>query len=137
MLDFASMGSGTDDTSALEWWANNLQLHPTHSKTALYALSCTGNIAGLDWWLHSGLNMLYDKEVLLGATKHGQVAALQWWLDHHFQLEYRFFDIEEALEEETAPNTAETLAFWSKQGYKSDSEVTEWMKVRRLRSNPA
>lgn len=131
VLDFASMGSG--DISALEWWASNMQLGPKHSKTALYALSCTGHIDGLNWWWNSGLALLFDKEVLLGATKHGQVEALQWWLDKGVPLEFRFFDIEEALEEETAPNTTETLNWWAQHGYKADSEVTDWMKVRTLK----
>lgn len=134
VLDFASMGS-TNDTLALDWWLKNMQLQPKHSKTALYALSCSGHIEGLNWWWTSGLPLLFDKEVLLGATKHGQVAALQWWMDRDVSLEFRFFDIEEALEEETAPNTAETLNWWSQHGYQADSEVTEWMKVRTLRQH--
>lgn len=109
-----------------------MHLAPKHSKTALYSLSCTGNVQGLNWWWQSGLPLLFDKEVLLGATKHGQVETLQWWLNRQVDLEFRFFDIEEALEEETAPNTAETLAWWAKHGYMADSEVTDWMQVRKL-----
>ncbi|GJN90488.1 hypothetical protein Rhopal_003499-T1 [Rhodotorula paludigena] len=132
VLDFASM-EGT--TVCLDWWAKS-GLPVRYSRTALYTLSKSGNIALLNWWKNSSYSLLYDKEVLVIATQYGQVAALQWWADSGLDIEYRFFDIEEALEDSVA-NKEETQKWWEARGYDPALSTNAWMKVRNLNDEVA
>jgi len=114
----------------LNWWAKS-GLECKYSKMALYHLSCKGNIALLEWWRTSDFPLLYDKDALVGATKHGQTAALDWWLTSGLKIPYRFFDIEEALED-AVTGTEETQAWWEKRGFSESADLTESAKVRLL-----
>jgi len=130
VLDFASMeGSQV----ALDWWATNSRLHPSHSKTALYHLSCVGNVDSLNWWRDSKFKMLYDKDVIIGATKHGQTQALEWWIDSGLEITYRPFDIEEALEDAINDAARErSQNWWRRHGLSGSSRATEMMRIFKL-----
>jgi len=136
VLDFASMEGST---LTLDWWAANAHLHPKYSKAALYHLSVVGNIACLDWWAKAAtasenrFRLLYDKDVIIGATKHGKIAALQWWLDSGLEITYRGFDIEEALEDaiSTKARTA-SLLWWAKHGLIEDIDAVYMMKLQKF-----
>lgn len=127
-LDFASMEGST---VCLDWWANS-GLPVRYSKAALYSLSKNGNILLLDWWKQSRFTLVYDKEVLINATRYGQTKVLDWWLSSGLDIEYRFFDIEEALEDSCA-RKEETQRWWESLGYNTSLGANTWMKPRNLR----
>lgn len=116
----------------LDWWASS-GLPVRYSKVALHHISKMGNIPLLDWWRahQSRFALAYDKEVLVVATQHGQVAALEWWAASGLDIEYRFFEIEEALEDSVA-NKEETQKWWERRGYDNNLSTNAWMKVRNL-----
>lgn len=128
VLDFASMEGST---VCLDWWASS-GLPVRYSKAALYSLSKNGNVKLLDWWKQSRFNLVYDKEVLINATRYGQTRVLDWWLNSGLDIEYRFFDIEEALEDSVA-NKEETQKWWEGLGYNTGLGANTWMKPRNLR----
>lgn len=116
--------------ACLDWWATS-GLTPRYSKAALFHLSKVGNVALLDWWKASSFPLAFDKEVLVIATRYGQTGALQWWLESGLEIEYRFFDIEEALEDSVA-GKEEAQKWWEKRGYKNVLSGSEWTKPRNL-----
>ncbi|KAM0747488.1 hypothetical protein T439DRAFT_328727 [Meredithblackwellia eburnea MCA 4105] len=128
VLDFASMEGST---ICLDWWSHS-GLPAPYSKTALYHLSRAGNVLLLDWWKSSRHPLLYDKKVLIVATRHGQTSVLTWWKDSGLEVEYRFFDIEEALEDSVAPGGREEAEGWWERetGYDPALSSGEWTKVR-------
>jgi hypothetical protein len=148
VLDFASMARST---LALDWWVRQADLEPRYTKAALYFLSSTGNTRLLSWWREqTRFPLRCDKDVLMTATKHGQVAALQWWADSGLRIEYRLFDVEEALED-SIDGKEEARRWWLGHGYQPEMGVVEsvlrwfspdvgltwalwcrWMKTRRL-----
>lgn len=114
----------------LDWWANS-GLPCRYSKAALYTLSKTGNIPLLTWWLRSRFPLSFDKEVLTIATRFGQTRVLQWWLESGVEIEYRFFDIEEAIEDCVGDRDAVTR-WWEERGYNARMGANQWMRMRKL-----
>ncbi|SGY22806.1 BQ5605_C019g08860 [Microbotryum silenes-dioicae] len=128
VLDYASK-EGT--LEYLDWWANS-GLPCPYSKAALRYISQMGNIALLDWWKHSRFKMDYDKDVILIATRYGQTRSLTWWLESGLDVEYRFFDIEEALED-SVMGKDESQKWWEGLGYDVGMSQTEWTRVRNFK----
>jgi hypothetical protein len=118
-------------TVCLDWWASS-NLPVRYGKTALYHLSQTGNVALLDWWKASRFPLKYDKNVILIATRHGQTKALSWWLESGLDMEYRFFDIEEALEDSVVGKEA-AQEWWEALGYDPAMSANEWTRPRNFR----
>ena len=79
---------------------------------------------------------MYDVEVLKVATKNGHTSALQWWLDSGLDLEYRFFDIEESLEDcclEEGAGRERVELWWERLGWASGMGADAWTRCRNLR----
>ncbi|KAM0791208.1 hypothetical protein ACM66B_005690 [Microbotryomycetes sp. NB124-2] len=133
VLDFASM-EGT--TVTLDWWASS-GLPVRYSKQALHSISRIGNIHLLDWWKASKFRLDYDKEVIIIATRHGQTKALTWWLESGLDLEYRFFDIEAALEDAVVSDGEydAVVKWWEALGYKQSMNASDWSKLRNLKTS--
>lgn len=137
VLDFASMSG---ERQILEWWLAKSQdkdlrrsrgVQAKYSRAAMYHLSCRGDTSLLEWWrTDSGLPLKYDKDVLTGATKHGRVHSLEWWRTSGLELEYRFFDVEEAIEDAVV-GTDDVAAWWRERGFEQGRiTMHDWMKVR-------
>lgn len=130
VLDFASMVKD-GSSRMLDWWKDSSGLKGTYTKMALYHLSCAGNTRLLSWWRDSRLPLVYDKEVLTGATRAGKVHALQWWLDSRLPVNYTFFDVEEAIEDSIA-NREQVEQWWNTRGLRSQGSTPNWTKQRLL-----
>lgn len=112
----------------LDWWSTS-GLECKYSKAALFHLSQTGNVELLDWWKNSRHPLLYTGEVLHAATRHGQTGVLSWWRDSGLDIEYRFFDIEEALED-SVNGKEEAQKWWEAEGYDTGLSTNDWTKIR-------
>jgi hypothetical protein len=121
----------------LDWWANS-SLPCRYSKAALYTLSKSGNLPSLHWWLRSPFPLAYDKEVLSIATRHTRLSVLDFWAqaaeEKKVELEFRFFDIEEALEDCVADEEGKerVLKWWERRGYDAQMGANQWMRMRNL-----
>ncbi|GAA5820426.1 hypothetical protein JCM11251_005621 [Rhodosporidiobolus azoricus] len=132
VLDFASMEGST---VCLDWWARS-GLPCRYSKAALYTLSKSGNLASLNWWATSRFPLAYDKEVLVIATRYARVDVLDWWATTPgLDVEFRFFDIEEALEDCVADEQGKERVqrWWEERGYDPLMGANQWMRMRNLR----
>ncbi|GAA6006770.1 hypothetical protein JCM10207_009091 [Rhodosporidiobolus poonsookiae] len=127
VLDFASMEGST---VCLDWWSSS-GLPCRYTKAALAALSKQGNHLLLTWWLHSRFPLTYDKEVLAIATRYGRVEVLEWWATSGQDVEFRFFDIEEALEDCVASEQAKeaVLRWWERRGYDTGMGANQCVRL--------
>ncbi|GAA5985817.1 hypothetical protein JCM11641_006217, partial [Rhodosporidiobolus odoratus] len=132
VLDFASM-EGSD--VCLEWWSQS-GLPCKYTKAALYSLSKSGNLPLLAWWRSSRFPLAYDKEVLIVATRYARVDVLEWWGNSGLDVEFRFFDVEEALEDCVGCEVEKEKVqdWWEKRGYDTIMGANSWMRMRGLRS---
>ena len=65
--------------------------------------------------------MIFDNQVLVGATKNGHAGVLQWWKDagtnHGLKVEYKTCDIEEAMEDAVGGGgEGEVREWWGRNG---------------------
>ncbi|BGP16216.1 hypothetical protein JCM10213_007073 [Rhodosporidiobolus nylandii] len=131
VLDFASMEGST---VCLDWWSTS-GLPCKYSKAALYTLSKLGNLRSLTWWLSSPFPLAYDAQVLVIATRYARVDVLEWWASSGLDVEFRFFDIEEALEDCVADGEGKerVVRWWERRGYDTIMGANQWMRLRNLR----
>ncbi|GAA5850325.1 hypothetical protein JCM8547_001832 [Rhodosporidiobolus lusitaniae] len=132
VLDFASMEGST---VCLDWWASS-GLPCRYSKAALYTLSKSSNLPLLTWWRNSRFPLAYDKEVLVIATRYARTDVLDWWATSGLDVEFRFFDIEEALEDCVADEEGKgrVQRWWEGRGYDAQMGANQWMRMRNLNS---
>ncbi|GAA5991281.1 hypothetical protein JCM11641_000411, partial [Rhodosporidiobolus odoratus] len=133
----------------LDFWLNSgLPLH--YSEAALSSATIKRQVPTLECWKKSGLklrignvldfaSMEGSDEVLVIATRYARVEALEWWAQSGLAVEFRFFDIEEALEDCLAAEgeKEKTLAWWEARGYDTIMGANAWMRMRGLRENMA
>jgi hypothetical protein len=121
----------------LKWWANSgIPFH--HEETLAKLASTHGHVHLLEYW-HSlrGEKMLFDNQVLVGATKMGHRDVLEWWKRSGLRVEYKTCDIEEALEDgDEGPRGEEVKRWWARNGLNLGVGTTEWMMTKQLRSEP-
>lgn len=73
--------------SVLEWWGNAREKYPDiFSKPSKFALaeavdgaSRNGQVASLDWWLHSGMPLEFTEAALELASAKNHLDVLSWW----------------------------------------------------------
>lgn len=122
-------------TICLDWWASS-GLPARYTNVALSHLSRVGNVPLLDWWKTSRFALKYSKEVILIATKHGQTEALTWWLESGLDISYKFFDIEEAIEDEVVGRRKEVESWWARLGYDEENmRADDWTKTRNFKTD--
>jgi len=78
-------------TAVLSWWKYALEQHPdvfsspkpSSIAEAIDGASRNGQVASLDWWLHSGLPLEYTEAALEMASAKNQLNVLAWWKTQH------------------------------------------------------
>jgi len=85
------------------------------------------------WHAVKGSKMIFDNQVLVGATKMGHVNVLEWWKQSGLRVEYKTCDIEEALEDGIEGRKGmEVRRWWARNGLNLGVGTSEWMKPKVL-----
>ena len=85
----------------------------------------------LQWWLESGLQVIFDQDALVGATKHNRPEVLEWWDKSGLPIQYRMCDIEEALEDAIGGGE-KAREWWRRKGIDFNANDKEWSKLQYL-----
>ena len=97
----------------------------------MHHASTHGKVDVLQWWLESGLQLIYDQDALTLASRHNRPEVLEWWDHSNLPVAYRICDIEEALEDAIGGGEA-ARQWWRKKGVNFNANDTEWMKLQTL-----
>jgi len=116
----------------MRWWFTSGIPFPHEDSVAKLA-STHGYTHILDYW-HSvrGEKMLFDNQVLVGATKMGHANVLEWWLRSGLRVEYKICDIEEALEDGVEGERGGQVKKWWVENGLSKVRTAEWMRTKVL-----
>ncbi|KAL1970054.1 hypothetical protein VTN77DRAFT_6459 [Rasamsonia byssochlamydoides] len=121
-------------TASLAWWdASGIPY--THSESVARIASTHGHVHVLELWHRlKGPKMIFDNQVLVGATKNGHDDVLEWWRRSGLRVEFKTCDIEEALEDADPVSGAEERVrrWWARNGLNLGVGTSEWMKVKVL-----
>lgn len=124
-------------TNSIEWWENS-GIPYAHEDGVSRLASQHGHVPVLELW-HSfkGSKMIFDNQVLVGATKNGHAGVLQWWKDisrkSGLRVEYKTCDIEEAMEDAVGGGgEGEVREWWGRNGLNLGVGTGEWMRVKTL-----
>ncbi|KAL5336668.1 hypothetical protein BJX70DRAFT_275177 [Aspergillus crustosus] len=121
-------------TASLAWWdASGIPY--THAESVARIASTHGHVHVLDFWYKlKGAKMIFDCQVLVGATKNGHDNVLEWWRRSGLRVEFKTCDIEEALEDADPVSGAEARVrrWWARNGLNLGVGTSEWMKTKVL-----
>lgn len=121
-------------TQSLAWWdASGIPY--THSESVARIASTHGHIHVLELWYRlKGAKMIFDNQVLVGATRSGHDNVLEWWRKTGLRVEFKTCDIEEALEDADPSTYAaqRVRQWWARNGLNLGVGTSEWMKVKVL-----
>jgi hypothetical protein len=121
-------------TQSLAWWdASGIPY--THSESVARIASTHGHIHVLELWYRlKGAKMIFDNQVLVGATRSGHDNVLEWWRKSGLRVEFKTCDIEEALEDaDPSTHAAQRVRqWWARNGLNLGVGTSEWMKVKVL-----
>jgi len=117
----------------LSWWVNS-NIPFQHEDLVAKLASNHGHVAVLDFWKSlRGEKMIFDNQVLVGATKNGHRDVLQWWKRSKLRVEYKTCDIEEALEDGVeGPRGEAVRRWWAENGLNLGVGTSEWMRTKLL-----
>lgn len=76
--------------------------------------------------------MIFDNQVLVGATKNGHADVLEWWKRSGLRVEFKTCDIEEAMEDALGGGEERVRRWWEANGLNLGVGTSEWMKVKVL-----
>ncbi|KAH8704919.1 major facilitator superfamily domain-containing protein [Talaromyces proteolyticus] len=128
------LAAQSGQTDSLAWWdASGIPY--THSESVARIASTHGHLHVLQLWQKlKGPKMIFDNQVLVGATKNGHDEILEWWRTSGLRVEFKTCDIEEALEDADPASGAEQRVrqWWSRNGLNLGVGTSEWMKVKVL-----
>lgn len=127
----------------LRWWdASGIPV--AHGDGVAKMASRWGRVEVLEAWrkLKGANKIVFDSEVLVGATVHQHVDVLEWWRQFaHGKLEgmdgcgqpieFRTCDIEEALEDSIGDQRS-VRKWWASNGLNLGLRNEEWLKTRYL-----
>ncbi|KAI5210000.1 flavoprotein [Aureobasidium subglaciale] len=127
---YASQSGNAD---VVRWWVNSGIPFPHEDAVAKLA-STHGHVEVLKaWHAVKGSKMIFDNQVLVGATKMGHVNVLEWWKQSGLRVEYKTCDVEEALEDGVEGRKGlEVRRWWAKSGLNLGVGTSEWMKPKVL-----
>jgi hypothetical protein len=122
-------------TAVVRWWLQSGIAFP-HEDTVAKLASTHGHVDVLQVWHElRGSKMIFDNQVLIGATKSGNVDVLEWWKTSGLRVEYKTCDVEEALEDgPEGQRGLEIRRWWAKNGLNLGVGTSEWMKTKVLNS---
>lgn len=119
--------------AVVHWWLHSTIAFPHEDSVAKLA-STHGHVSILDLWhAGKGSKMIFDNQVLVGATKNGHVKVLEWWKQSGLRVEFKTCDVEEALEDgdEGARGTS-VRRWWARNGLNLGVGTSEWMRTKVL-----
>ena len=119
---------------ALEWWDKS-GIPYGHEEGVARLASAHGHVNALRKWSElKGGKMVFDNQVLVGATKNGHADVLEWWKQSGMRVEYKTCDIEEAMEDSAVGGDREDQVrqWWERNGLNLGVGTNEWMKVKCL-----
>ncbi|RMD43384.1 hypothetical protein DV735_g1778, partial [Chaetothyriales sp. CBS 134920] len=126
-----------ESAKSIAWWEAS-GIPYSHEDGVTRLASQHGHVKVLELW-HSfkGTKMIFDNQVLVGATKNGHAGVLQWWKDasarYGLRVEYKTCDIEEAMEDAVGGGgESEVREWWGRNGLNLGVGTGEWMKVKTL-----
>lgn len=128
-----SFATQAGSLSTLRWWVTS-SIPFSHEDTVAKLASTHGHVDILAFWqsLH-GEKMIYDNQVLVGATKMGHRDVLEWWKRSGLRVEYKTCDIEEALEDGVEGSKGqEVRRWWALNGLNLGVGTSEWMRTKVL-----
>ena len=122
-------------TEVVRWWERSGIAFP-HEDTVARLASTHGHVDILQLWYElKGSKMIFDNQVLVGATKTGYVRVLEWWKRSGLKVEYKTCDVEEALEDgDEGERGTEVRRWWARNGLNLGVGTSEWMKTKVLNS---
>lgn len=127
----AAAQSGRADV--VQWWDDS-GIPYAHEDGVARLASTHGHVDVLTLWRElKGSKMIFDNQVLVGATKNGHAGVLEWWKKSGFSVEYKTCDIEEAMEDAVGGGgEGEVREWWGRNGLNLGVGTGEWMKVKTL-----
>lgn len=122
-------------TEVVQWWLQSGIAFP-HEDTVAKLASTHGHVDILQIWHDlKGSKIIFDNQVLVGATKGGNVKVLEWWKASGLKVEYKTCDVEEALEDgDEGERGMEVRRWWARNGLNLGVGTSEWMKTKFLNS---
>jgi len=120
-------------TDVVHWWCQSgVPFH--HEETVAKLASTHGHVDILQLWFEfKGSKMIFDNQVLVGATKMGNVRVLEWWKNSGLKVEYKTCDVEEALEDGYEGDRGLAVrCWWARNGLNLGVGTSEWMKTKFL-----
>ncbi|KIW24735.1 uncharacterized protein PV07_10430 [Cladophialophora immunda] len=124
-------------TNSIEWWETS-GIPYAHEDGVARLASQHGHVPVLElWYRFKGSKMIFDNQVLVGATKNGHAGVLQWWKEISrktgLRVEYKTCDIEEAMEDAVGGGgEGEVREWWARNGLNLGVGTGEWMRVKTL-----
>ncbi|TKA82820.1 hypothetical protein B0A55_01048 [Friedmanniomyces simplex] len=122
-------------TDVVRWWLQSGIPFP-HEDTVAKLASTHGHVEILELWHElKGSKIIFDNQVLVGATKMGNVKVLDFWKRSGLKVEYKTCDVEEALEDgDEGEKGMEVRRWWARNGLNLGVGTSEWMKTKYLNS---
>jgi hypothetical protein len=119
--------------NVVQWWENS-KIPYSHEDGVARLASAQGHVDVLTLWRElKGNKMIFDNQVLVGATKNGHADVLEWWKKSGLSVEYKTCDIEEAMEDAVGGGgEGQVREWWSRNGLNLGVGTGEWMKVKTL-----
>ncbi|KKZ66902.1 hypothetical protein EMCG_07398 [[Emmonsia] crescens] len=119
-------------TDSLAWWDKS-DIPFSHAESVTRIASNHGHVPVLDFWhRRKREKLIFDNQVLVGATKNGHVEVLEWWKRSGLPVEFKTCDIEEALEDAVSGVEQRVRRWWARNGLNLGVGTNEWMMVKTL-----